>query len=173
MSPFQGQRAPQPSPRAPQTFFATCPWPSLCEQSELQCWRRNRRLCEPVQISVARALPLTFDISILNTLPFRGAVASLPTSVFDFKRPPLTPSPPFLALSLSANLGADTSESGSRHDRIWEQTRSPLGAETPTSIGNEKAGCCELCPPITSRATLWPAMQGSALFIMGKPRSLG
>ena len=19
--------------------FATCPWPSLCEQSELQCWR--------------------------------------------------------------------------------------------------------------------------------------
>ena len=26
--------------------FATCSWPSLCEQSELQCWRRNRRLCE-------------------------------------------------------------------------------------------------------------------------------
>ena len=93
--------------------------------------------------------------------------------VFEFKRPPLTPKPPFLALSLSANLGADASESGSRHDRIWEQTRSPLGAETPTSIGNEKAGCCELCPSITSRAALWPAMQGSALFIMGKPRSLG
>ena len=23
-------------------MFATCSWPSLCEQSELQCWRRNR-----------------------------------------------------------------------------------------------------------------------------------
>gem|GEM_PF-2991019 len=33
-------------------MFATCSWPSLCEQSELQCWRRNRRLCEPVQISL-------------------------------------------------------------------------------------------------------------------------
>ena len=43
------------------TMFATCSWPSLCEQSELQCWRRNRRLCGPVQISAARALPLTFD----------------------------------------------------------------------------------------------------------------
>ena len=49
-------------------IFATCSWPSLCEQSELQCWRRNRQLCGPVQISAARALPLTFDISILNTL---------------------------------------------------------------------------------------------------------
>ena len=49
------------------TMFATCSWPSLCEQSELQCWRRNKRLCGPVQISAARALPLTFDISILNT----------------------------------------------------------------------------------------------------------
>ena len=37
-------------------MFATCSWPSLCEQSELQCWRRNRRLCEPAQISAARAL---------------------------------------------------------------------------------------------------------------------
>ena len=33
------------------TIFATCSWPSLCEQSELQCWRRNRRLCGPVQTS--------------------------------------------------------------------------------------------------------------------------
>ena len=33
-------------------IFATCSWPSLCEQSELQCWRRNRRLCGPVQIPV-------------------------------------------------------------------------------------------------------------------------
>ncbi len=30
-------------------IFATCSWPSLCEQSELQCWRRNRRLCGPAQ----------------------------------------------------------------------------------------------------------------------------
>ena len=43
-------------------MFATCSWPSLCEQSELQCWRRNRRLCGPAQISAARAL-----------LPLKGA----------------------------------------------------------------------------------------------------
>ena len=59
-------------------IFATCSWPSLCEQGELQCWRRNRQLCGPVQISAARALPLTFDILILDALSFRGAVASLP-----------------------------------------------------------------------------------------------
>ena len=52
-------------------MFATCSWPSLCEQSELQCWRRNKRLYGPGQISAARALPLTFDISILNALPFQ------------------------------------------------------------------------------------------------------
>ena len=68
------------------TIFATCSWPSLCEQSELQCWRRNRRLCGPAQISAARApLPLKgpqtrllphnlhqLNISILNTLAARG-----------------------------------------------------------------------------------------------------
>ena len=54
-------------------MFATCSWPSLCEQSELQCWRRNRRLCGPAQISAARPLPLNFNfIWILNTLPYRG-----------------------------------------------------------------------------------------------------
>ena len=42
-------------------MFATCSWPSLCEQSELQCWRRNRRLCGPAQFSAARALPLNFN----------------------------------------------------------------------------------------------------------------
>ena len=61
-------RAKNPTRSCPEalTMFATCSWPSLCEQSELQCWRRNRQLCGPVQISAARALPLTFDISILN-----------------------------------------------------------------------------------------------------------
>ena len=43
---------------------------SLCSQSELPCWRRNRRLCGSVQISAARALPLTIDISILSPLDF-------------------------------------------------------------------------------------------------------
>ena len=37
-------------------IFATCSWPSLCKQSELQCWRLNRRLCGPAQIFAARAL---------------------------------------------------------------------------------------------------------------------
>ena len=69
-------RAKNPTKICPRALaiFATCSWPSLCKQSELQCWRRNRRLCGPVQISAARALPLTFDISILNTLPYRGEV---------------------------------------------------------------------------------------------------
>ena len=69
-------RAKNPTKICPRALaiFVTCSWPSLCKQSELQCWRRNRRLCGPVQISAARALPLTFDISILNTLPYRGEV---------------------------------------------------------------------------------------------------
>ena len=58
-------------------MFATCSWPSLCEQSELQCWRRNRRLRGPVQISAARALPLTFDTSILNAQPEKGSTSAL------------------------------------------------------------------------------------------------
>ena len=83
-------RAENPTKSCPRALamFATCSWPSLCEQSELQCWRRNRRLCGPVQISAARALPLTFDISILNALPFRGAVASLPPLISLYFAPP-------------------------------------------------------------------------------------
>ena len=40
-------RAENPTKLCPRalSMFATCSWPSLCEQSELQCWRRNRRLC--------------------------------------------------------------------------------------------------------------------------------
>ena len=45
------------------TMFATCSWPSLCEQSELQCWRRNRRLYEPAQFFAARALSLNLILS--------------------------------------------------------------------------------------------------------------
>ena len=104
-------------------MFATCSWPSLCEQSELQCWRRNRRLCGSAQISATRALPLTFDISILNALPFRGAVASLPILIFlDFEHPPVP-------LYLSANaarphLGAETLASGpacTDKNREWRE----------------------------------------------------
>ncbi len=68
-------RAENPTKLCPDALamFATCSWPSLCEQSELQCWRRNRRMCGPAQFSAARALPLNFNfIWILNTLPFRG-----------------------------------------------------------------------------------------------------
>ena len=44
-------RAKNPTKICPRALaiFATCSWPSLCKQSELQCWRRNRRLCGPVQ----------------------------------------------------------------------------------------------------------------------------
>ena len=54
-------------------MFATCSWPSLCEQSELQCWRRNRRLCEPAANLRCKGAAAKLDcIWILNTLPFRG-----------------------------------------------------------------------------------------------------
>ena len=51
-------RAKNPTKICPRALaiFATWSWPSLCKQSELQCWRRNRRLCGPAQISAARAL---------------------------------------------------------------------------------------------------------------------
>ena len=128
-------------------MFATCSWPSLCEQSELQCWRRNRRLCGSVQISATRALPLTFDISILNALPFRGAVASLPTLIFlNFEHPSFPPSPILVSergtvcrrasSQMRSRLGADTSASGPRDVRIWEQRRLRLGPRALTKIGN-------------------------------------
>ena len=70
-------RAKNPTKICPRALaiFATCSWPSLCKQSELQCWRRNRRLCGPAQISAARALlPLYKPLFswIFNTLPFQG-----------------------------------------------------------------------------------------------------
>ncbi len=83
-------RAENPTRSCPRALvmFATCSWPSLCEQSELQCWRRNRRLCGPVQISAARTLPLTFNISILSTLPFQGRCRlSTNLDFLDFKHP--------------------------------------------------------------------------------------
>ena len=108
-------------------MFATCSWPSLCKQSELQCWRRNRRLCGSAQISATRALPLTFDISILNALPFRGAVASLPILIFlDFEHPPVP-------LYLSANAGRCADVPRPRCARVWDEARSRLGAETLAS----------------------------------------
>ena len=127
-------------------MFATCSWPSLCKQSELQCWRRNRRLCGSVQISATRALPLTFDISILNALPFRGAVASLPTLIFWI----LNTLPSHILVSergmvcrrassqMRSRLGRGTFASGSRDVRVWEQRRLRLGPRTLTKIGNEE-----------------------------------
>ena len=54
-------------------IFATCSWPSLCEQSELQCWRRNRRLCGPAANLRCKGAAAKLDcIWILNTLPYRG-----------------------------------------------------------------------------------------------------
>ena len=120
-------------------MFATCSWPSLCEQSELQCWRCNRRLCGSVQISATRALPLTFDISILNALPFRGAVASLPILIFlNFEHPP-SPFPYTCQRTrdgVQTCLVPDAFASGSRQVRIWEQRRLRLGPRALTKIGN-------------------------------------
>ena len=103
-------------------IFATCSWPSLCEQSELQCWRRNRRLCGSVKFSATRVLPLTFDISILNALPFRGAVASLPILIFlDFEHP-TCPQKTQVVNPVSQLVG----ERRPRFIRFISQTRSSL-----------------------------------------------
>ena len=122
-------------------MFATCSWPSLCEQSELQCWRRNRRLCEPVLISAARALPLTFNISFLNTLRLRVPMPQIasentilhvctphPTSIEKscrnaiqviYSRPPFV----LLAAEGSTNRGRELHELRPRVDDILKNLR--------------------------------------------------
>ena len=68
------------------TMFATWPWPSLCEQSELQCWRRNKRLCGSTQISAARVLPPTFYISEFCPLMFVSERGSRDERVWEQRR---------------------------------------------------------------------------------------
>ena len=65
-------------------------FPSLCEQSELQCFASALR-----QMSAHRPL-------VVSPRQYR----------------------------LSAHVGADTTVAGSRDERIWEQKRTHLGAET-------------------------------------------
>ena len=67
-------------------IFATCSWPSLCEQSELQCWRRNKRLCGSTQISAARVLPPTFYISSFYTPMFVSERGSRGERVWEQRR---------------------------------------------------------------------------------------
>ena len=66
-------RAENPTKLCPRalSMFATCSWPSLCSQSELQCWRSNRRLCGPAQFSAARVLPLNFNFS---EMPYKQSI---------------------------------------------------------------------------------------------------
>ena len=104
------------------TMFATCSWPSLCEQSELQCWRRNRRLCESTQISAARVLPPTFYISEFCPLMFVSERGSRHGRIWEQRR---------------MRLRADTNASGSRDERVWEQRRTHTGWRSPKGIGTE------------------------------------
>ena len=118
---YGGQaRAENPTKLCPRALamFATCSWPSLCEQSELQCWRRNKRLCGSTQISAARVLPPTFYISSFCTLMFVCESGSRDERIWEQAR---------------THLGAEANASGSRHERIWEQRRTRLGAETNES----------------------------------------
>ncbi len=115
-------------------MFATYSWPSLCKQSELQCWRRNRRLCGSVQISATRALPRTFDISILNALPFRGRCRlSTNLDFLDFEHPPFPYTCQRTRDGVQTCLVPDGLASGSRPVRIWEPRRARLGAATVAS----------------------------------------
>ena len=108
------------TPRA-LVMFATYPWPSLCEQSELQCWRRNKRLCGSTQISAARVLPPTFYISDCP-LMFVSECGSRHERIWEQRR---------------TRLGAETNASGSRDERVWEQTRLHTGWRSPKGIGAE------------------------------------
>ena len=66
-------RAENPTKSCPRALvmFATCSWPSLCEQSELQCWRRNRRLCgHSANLRCEGATAKLDFLWILNTLPY-------------------------------------------------------------------------------------------------------
>ena len=60
-------------------MFATCSWPSLCEQSELQCWRRKGGY----NVSAA-----TDDYAGSANLRYEGATANIPILT-----PPLSDAP--------------------------------------------------------------------------------
>ena len=89
--------------------FSTRAWPpqysfpSLCEQSELQCFASALR-----QMSAHRPL-------VVSPRQYR----------------------------LSAHVGADTTVAGSRDERIWEQRRTHLGAET--SVAGTVCSCVCSC----------------------------
>ena len=88
-------------------MFATCSWPSLCEQSELQCWRRNRRLCGPAHIFDARALLPIFYLEHPKVMRRR-------CSPYTFQRTRDEARP---------NVGRDTIERRTRRDQTQEGVR--------------------------------------------------
>ena len=119
---YGGQaRAENPTKSCPRALamFATCSWPSLCEQSELQCWRRNKRLCGSTQISAARVLPPTFYISSFCTLMFVCESGSRDERIWEQRRTNLGRCSPkgigagarAMFFRLSALFPADTNKS--------------------------------------------------------------
>ena len=102
-------RAENPTKSCPRALamFATCSWPSLCEQSELQCWRRNRRLCGPAHIFDARALLPIFYLEHPKVMRRR-------CSPYTFQRTRDEARP---------NVGRDTIERRTRRDQTQEGVR--------------------------------------------------
>ena len=100
---YGGQaRAENPTKLCPRALamFAACSWPSLCEQSELQCWRRNRRLC---------------------SANLRCEGAATPIFIFYLEPPKVMRRPSILLLF---------SERGTRHDRTRDEARANVGRGT-------------------------------------------
>ena len=89
-------------------IFATCSWPSLCKQSELQCWRRNRRL----HLSLRRKSTDSLLVSERGTRYDR---------TWDEVRP---------------HVGRDTTARGTRHDRMQGDVWSCFVPRSLTSIWN-------------------------------------
>ena len=67
-------------------IFATCSWPSLCEQSELQCWRRKDDYSTPAAVllflsrtfaSVLRLWRIGNGVDGLAIFPFSPNIPSL------------------------------------------------------------------------------------------------
>ena len=87
-------------------MFATCSWPSLCEQSELQCWRRNRRLC---------------------SANLRCEGDATPIFIFYLEHPKVMRRPSIILLF---------SERGTRYDRTLDETRPNVGRRSLSKIGN-------------------------------------
>ena len=111
-------------------IFATCSWPSPCEQSELQCWRRNRRLCRPAQISAAKALLVFQQTHNTANPPVHHHTAKGPSPPYIHHATGTAAYLTLLSVTMqSAPVPILDGERGTRHDRTQGETQSNVGRD--------------------------------------------